>query len=226
MSISIDYQQSPQSDVAPFVAARILEQLEQGKSVLWLLSGGSGGAVCVEASKVLAEHDLSNLYVTMSDERYGPIDHPDENVRQLLDGGLMLPDAMVYRPLIGARRDETTAAFGAWLQTADTNVDYRIATLGIGADGHTCGIKPHSIAVSSTDPAASFTGEDFERLTITANFLRSLDEAVVQAYGDDKHAVVQRLLNGDGAVDDYPMLAIRNIPRVTVFSNYQKEKTS
>ncbi len=220
------YHQQPQSEVAAFVASRIIGLLGEGKHVLWLLSGGSGGQVCIEASKLLAGHDLSRLFVTMSDERYGALDHPDENVHQLLNGGLTLPGAVFYRPLTGAGREETTAAFAAWLRDISAKVDYRIATLGIGADGHTCGIKPHSVAVSSTNPAVSFTGEDFERITITTDFLRSLDEAVVQAYGADKHKVVQRLLTGNGTIDDYPMLAIHDIPRVTVFSNYQKEKTS
>ena len=219
------YLASPQSDVAPFVASRILSQLQQGKRVLWLLSGGSGGAVCVTASKLLKEHDLSNLIVTMSDERHGDIDHPDENVAQLMADGLSLDGAVFYRPLIGQSRDDTTTAFSAWVDEQNHTIDYRIAVLGIGEDGHTCGIKPQSAAVTATTSVASFAGDDFERITITPAFLKRVDEAIVQAYGNNKHSVVERLLNGEGDRAEYPMLTIQDIPTVTVFSDY-KEKSN
>lgn len=218
------YNQVPQSDVAPFVASQIINQLRQGKRVLWLLSGGSGGAVCVAASKLLKDQDLSNLVITMSDERYGEVGHPDENVQQLLDNGLYVGEATFYRPLIGMSREETTSKFSHWLELQNQAVDYRIAVLGIGEDSHTCGIKPGSIATTATSPAASFSGDDFERLTITLSFLRQLDEAVVQAYGAAKHAVIERLLAGEGDTTKYPMLAIQDIPNVAIFSDYKETK--
>ena len=216
------YNSSPRESVASFVAARILQKLNEGKKVLWLLSGGSGGATCVEVSNLLQGHDLSKLYVTMSDERYGPLNHPDENVAILIKMGLSLPGATFYRPLRGETIDETTASYIKWLQEVGDYVDYKIAVLGIGEDGHTCGIKPHSIAIDSTRLAENFAGDDFERITITLQYLRTLDEAAVQAYGKTKHEVVRRLLTGEGDIHSAPMLAIREIPNTTVFSDYKE----
>lgn len=218
------YNSSPQSNVAPFVASRILAQLQQGKKVLWLLSGGSGAKVCIEVSRLLKDHDLSNLFATMSDERYGDIGHPNENIQQLLDGGFSLERATLYRPLNGTSVEDTTSLFSSWLTDIYHTVDYRIAVLGVGEDGHTCGIKPHSPAVTSTTAASHFVGEDFERITITATSLRRIDEGVVQAYGENKHAVIERFIEGRGELNDFPMLAIRDIPRVTIFSDYKEDK--
>lgn len=216
------YSSPPKESVASFVAARILKKLSEGKKVLWLLSGGSSGATCVEVSNLLQGHDLSKLYVTMSDERYGPLNHPNENVAILIKTGLSLPGATFYRLLRGETIDETTASYMGWLQEVGDYVDYKIAVLGIGEDGHTCGVKPHSIAVDSTRLAENFASDDFKRITITLQYLRMLDEAAVQAYGETKHDVVRRLLAGEGDVHSSPMLAIRDIPNTTVFSDYKE----
>lgn len=213
------YHQSPQAAVAPYIAQQILKQLQSGKRVLWLLSGGSGGRLCIEASKLLASHDLSGLFVTMSDERYGSLGHANENMQQLIDGGLILPGATVYRPLSGAARSQTAADFNAWLHKAETETDYTIATLGIGEDGHTSGIKPHSLATTSTQWAVDFNGNDFERITTTATYLRTINEAVVQLYGTSKHQRLYQLLKNEGEPEALPMLDIASIPYVTIFSD-------
>lgn len=218
---TIDYRTEPQSGVAAFVATQVIRQLEQGKRVLLLLSGGSGGDIGVEASKLLVKHDVSNLFVTVSDERYGDVGHADENVQQLLDKGLTLSPATFYRPLNGKSLDETTADFAKWLTTTSRHVDYRIAILGIGEDGHTSGVKPGSTGVTSKETAVSFIGDDFTRITTTLSFLRTVDEAVVQAYGSTKHDMLRQLHKRSG---DYPMQVIHDIPNVTLFSDYQKEE--
>ena len=217
------YRQLPQSEVAGLVASHILARLEQGQRVLWLLSGGSGGKVCLEASQMLVGHDLSCLYVTMSDERYGPLGHPDENFAQLTESGLSLPGATLYRPLDGSSREQATERFAEWLATTSANVDHRFAVLGIGEDGHAAGIKPSSPAVTSTALAASFDGEDFQRITVTPKFMRTLDAAIVQAYGAPKHAVIEQLLTGEDDVESFPASVIRDIPNVIVCSD--KERT-
>lgn len=225
MSIPIDYRLSPQSYVAPFLASRILQQLQTGKKVLWLLSGGSGIHVCVQVGVLLADKDLTNLYVTMSDERYGTIGHSDENMQQLLDAGLSLPGASIYRPLIGEMIQETTNAYDAWLTSVFDVTDYHIALLGIGEDGHTSGIKPHSPAVHIQTAACHFSGEDYERITTTADFLSRFDEAVIQAYGQSKQAVVRQLqASNDLSLDDFPAGLIRNIPLVTLLTDTNKEE--
>lgn len=217
----MDYRNEPQSNVAKLVAERIAGQLDAGKSVLWLLSGGSGGQVCVDASKLLAGKDLSRLYVTFSDERYGEIGHGDENYQILIDKGLVLTGAHVYRPLQGLSQAETADRLANWLQEAPAKVDYKLAVMGIGEDGHTAGVKPYSPAVDSQSEAEIYEGDDFVRLTVTLKFISELDEAIVQAYGQSKHEVIRRLLEGEGDLSSFPALAIRNISKVTVFSDYR-----
>ena len=221
----MDYRNAPQTDVAPFLAGRIGEQLLGGKKVLWLLSGGSGIDVCVQAGKILAEYNLTNVFVTTSDERYGDAGHANENMQQLLNAGLSLPGATIYRPINGTSIEQTTNDYSAWLSTAYAATDYRIALLGVGTDGHTSGIKPRSVAVRAQTAACYFTGEDFERVTTTAHFLARFDEAVVQAYGDAKQTVIQALIERPPLTyDEFPAGIIGEIPRVTLFTDIPKEE--
>ena len=214
------------SSSAPVIKAlteSISSHLTKGESVLWLLSGGSGAAVCIEVSKALRNIDTSHLFITMSDERYGPVEHTNENIQQLLNNGFEIGKATLYRPLRGLDRSSTAVLFSEWLTHTIQSVDFSIALLGIGPDGHTSGIKPQSIAVSSTEAAVDFRGDDFERITTTIPFLQKLDEIVVQSFGDTKHAVVASLLNKVMTIDEQPAKFITNHLNATLYSDYKEE---
>lgn len=212
----------PQDIVASTLAESIIHELRADKKVLWLLSGGSGGKLCVDAAAILrdADVDLSNLYAALSDERYGPVGHPDENHQQLLDAGLALPGAHIYRVLSeDTAREQTAKNFSDWLDSTLRVVDYRIALLGIGGDGHTSGIKPHSPAVLSDKSVVDFTGEDYERITTTAALLRKLDSAYVQAYGADKLIAIKTILSGNGDINETPGLLVHDIKDAKFFTD-------
>ena len=175
--------------------------------------------MCVDASKLLKNHDLSRLYVTFSDERYGNPGHADENYQILINDGLDLPGASIYRPLQGLTEEEAVNSMTDWLEDVGSKVDFKFAVMGIGADGHTAGVKPFSPAVLSSGSVELYKADDFDRLTVTLNYIKLLDEAVVQAYGQSKHEVVARLLNNDGEVESFPVLAIHEISEVTLYSD-------
>jgi len=204
------------------LAAAIREKLAAGKKVLWFVSGGSGADVSVEVAKVLKDADLTNLSVTLSDERYGPVGHPDENWQQLLDKGFAVPGATTYRTLIGKNRDETTQAFEDWVSNTADSADYVIGLFGIGPDGHTAGVKPHTGAVLSTSIATEYAGEDFERITITPAFIETIDEAVTQAFGEDKHSVIRQLLDEHVPLTDQPAQILKSIPKSALYSDYKE----
>lgn len=217
------YTNEPVEQAVSSVVEAIKNHLSKGERVLWLLSGGSGTTIAVEASKRLRLSNLSNLFVSLTDERFGLIGHNDENWQQLVDAGFYLPGANLYRPLIGKDIEPTRLAFNTWLSDQITMADYKIGIFGIGVDGHTAGIKPHSSAVSSTDLVASFQGTDFERITITFSAIRKLDEAIIQASGSDKASVLQNLINNNLPLDEQPAQILKLIPRVTLYTN-NKEK--
>jgi 6-phosphogluconolactonase/glucosamine-6-phosphate isomerase/deaminase len=218
------YTGNPIEASARLVAESILRQLAEGERVLWLLSGGSGAAIATKASEHLRGNDLSNLSITMTDERYGPVGHPDENWQQILNSGFSAKGATMYRPLTGADRSNTTSDLEGWLKVRIDKPSYIIGIFGIGEDGHTAGIKPNSPAVNSTDLVASFTGDDFERITITFNMIKQIDEAVVQASGESKKPIIKSLLENVLPLNKQPAQILKTIPHVTFYSDNKREE--
>ncbi|TAL14516.1 hypothetical protein EPN95_02895 [Patescibacteria group bacterium] len=213
-----------ESDTEPvinYLVETINERLVAGNKVLWILSGGSGGKVCAEVSKRLTG-DLSNLITTLSDERYVPLGDPDENWKQLIDFGFTVPGATTYRPIQGKDRETTTAEFGAWVEKQFSLADYKVGLFGMGTDGHTAGIKPGTSAVDATGWATAFTGNDFERITITFDAIKQLDEVVVQAMGADKTAILDSLLHEDIEIKVQPAQVLKSVAKSTIFTDYKE----
>jgi 6-phosphogluconolactonase/glucosamine-6-phosphate isomerase/deaminase len=213
------YSDNPISATAQHLASTIKEHLAAGEHVLWFLSGGSGIQVVLETDRLLVDTDLTNLHVTLSDERYGPVDHPDENWKQLLDDGMQLQGATLYRPLIGEECTKTTDEFGAWIMQTMSNVNYKIGLFGIGNDGHTAGIKPHSSAVDAAAWADSFQGDDFQRITMTPFAISQLDEAVIQASGADKLSTLRQLVHQTIEITNQPAQILKTIKKCTLYTD-------
>ena len=213
------YSENPVKSAAEHLATTIKEHLAADEHVLWLLSGGSGINVVLETDRLLTGTDLTRLSVTLSDERYGNVGHADENWQQLLDGGLKLEGATLYRPLMNEDRTITTDEFGAWIMQVMSDANYKIGLFGIGNDGHTAGIKPKSSAVEATAWADSFKGDDFERITITPFAISQLDEIVVQASGADKLPILKSLLHENLPVSDQPAQVLKSVSKCTLYTD-------
>lgn len=213
------YSTDPSTAAAEHIAKTISEHLNASQKVTWIISGGSGMKVVLKVAHMLATTDTSNLYVTLSDERFGPVNHPDENWQQLLDAGFAIPNAILYRPLTGQDRKHTTAQFNDWLATHISTADFTIGLFGIGNDGHTAGIKPHSSAVKAVSWADAFDGDDFERVTMTPFAIRQLNEAVTQASGSDKIPTLRTLLLEECSLDDQPAQILKAVPVSTLYSD-------
>jgi 6-phosphogluconolactonase/glucosamine-6-phosphate isomerase/deaminase len=207
--------------VIEYLSKAIIDKLGDERKVLWLLSGGSSGEVCVDVSKRLRSKNLENLYVTMTDERFGLVGHADENWQKLLDDGLDLPGAKLYRPLIGLDRASTTIQFAYWLENTFEDVDYTIGVYGVGTDGHTAGLKPVQSAIDADGWATDFDGHDFERITMTFSAISQLDEAILQAMGKDKATVLDDFMNKDIDPKTQPVQILKTVPKLTVFTDYQ-----
>jgi 6-phosphogluconolactonase/glucosamine-6-phosphate isomerase/deaminase len=217
------YTDRPVNQAADAVADIIKQHLEQNQHVLWLLTGGSGIDVAIRASKKLRHLNLTNLAVSLTDERYGTIGHENENWQQLIDAGLDLPGAELYQPLIGKGLSETTSRFNDWIKKQFSLSDYKIAIFGIGVDGHIAGVKPGSDSSDSKEMAAFTTSEDFTRISITFSAIKQLDEAVVQVAGSEKQSTIHSLMSSNLLPINQPAQILKLIPQVTLYTNI-KEK--
>lgn len=209
----------------PLIAAvttAIFDHLRAGRRVLWLLAGGSAIPVEVAIAKRLRTSgtSLESLTVTLTDERYGPVGHADSNWQQLETAGFVLPGARLQPVLSeGASLEQTAQTFAAFLGDALSTHDYRLGLFGIGADGHTAGVLPHSPAVAATALAASYDAAPYQRVTMTFPAIKQLDEAMVYAIGKDKWPVLDQLQT-DISLDDQPAQMLKQVPRFTIFNDH------
>jgi 6-phosphogluconolactonase/glucosamine-6-phosphate isomerase/deaminase len=199
-----------------YLVERIVNNLHAGKQVLWLVPGGSAKEVAVAASKQLYGKDLRLLTVTLTDERYGPVGHPNSNWRQLLDEGFDLPGASLV-PVLEAGEDRALTAekFNDNLRGLLRRADYKLGFFGIGPDGHTAGILPHSPAVRATTYAIGYRGADYERITMTPTAVAKLDEAVVYAVGKSKWPVIDEF-DETVPLDTQPAQVLKQVPHVII----------
>lgn len=211
-----------QEKIVEYLSETLQKHLRKGERVLWLVPGGSAMAVAAEVSKNLLNENLNNLTVTLTDERFGELNHPNENWLQLAAAGLSLPGAHIYRVLTGDPRDTTTAEYASFLYENLASSDYAIGLFGMGSDGHTAGIKPNTNAVVDDTLAANFTGEDFERITMTTYAISQLNEAVLYAFGSEKFGQLDTLLHKNPPLAEQPVQALKSVPKTTIFTDYKE----
>lgn len=206
--------------IAHLIADKITNQLSVGRHVTWLVAGGSCVPIAVEAAKLIDPSIQAKLVVSLTDERYGPVDHRDSNWYQLQQAWFNLPHATLVPVLTGGDRTTTVAQFNAFLKTELACTDYAFGLFGIGVDGHTSGILPHSPAVESPALVATYDGGGYERITTTAHTILRVSEAVIFAAGEAKWSALATLLRTDAPTADQPAQLLKQIQKSTLFTDY------
>ena len=209
------------SEVVNYLSQCLSRALSANKAVLWLVPGGSAIDIAVQVSKQLEGQDLSRLWVSLTDERFGEVGHADSNWQQLSAAGFSLPGANLYPVVQGQDQKTTAEGFANWLQDALRECDYKLGFFGIGPDGHTSGILPNSPAVDESALACTYDGGAFQRITTTASAIKQLDEAVVYAAGEAKWPVLKQLAEENLSLAEQPAQILKSVPKVTIFTDYQ-----
>jgi 6-phosphogluconolactonase/glucosamine-6-phosphate isomerase/deaminase len=210
-------QAATNTPVVRYAANQIASKLDRGR-VLWLVSGGSAIAVTAATAKLLAGRSLANLTVSLIDERYGDPGHPNSNWQQLMAAGLDLPGAILHPVLTGHSQLQSASDFQDFLREQFQISDYALGLLGIGPDGHTSGILPHSPAVTAGGLVFAYDGPDYRRITTTAAALAKLDEAIVYAVGPAKWPVLDQLETSLPAAVQ-PAQVLKSLPKLTIFTD-------
>lgn len=199
----------------------ITDKIRSDETVLWLVPGGSAMKIAVKVLANLEDEDTSLLCITLTDERFGRPGHDDENWVQLENLGFNTRTINAYRVLRGEDSETTAIEFSNKLEQMYAGFDYKIGLFGMGSDGHTAGIKPESPAVSSGMLAASFVGDDFERVTMTPYAISQLDEVVLYAHGQDKFEQIKQLLETNQDIESQPAQVLKQVKTATIFSDYK-----
>lgn len=213
--------------IVDYLSCQLNERLQWGERVLWLLSGGSAVEIAVKTARSLIAPDFKKLTISLADERFGPVGHPESIWQQLKDAGLDVPGAKLLPVLKGQNFEETAAAWEKDMREAFKTNNYKIALLGVGPDGHTAGILARS-------PASTYSGDKlvfayqskaipgvrpaFKRITLTNRALSLLDEIVVPAMGQSKHDALENL-KSNLPVEQQPAQIIKQVERTYVYND-------
>lgn len=160
-------------------------------------------------------------HVFWGDERCVPPDHPESNYRmahEALLRHLPIPSEQIHR-MCGEEPDPERAAaeYEERLRTAFPGQAgavprFDLVLLGMGADGHTASLFPHTEAVREQQRwvVRNYVPKfQADRLTLTAPAINGAATVLFLVAGDDKAAALQAVLEGPAAPERLPAQLIR-----------------
>lgn len=193
--------------------------------VLWLLSGGSNIALQLEVLDLLKNANRHNLTISLIDERFVPLDSPHSNWHALLDGGLTGEKARLEPPIVdwGLSLHDAAHDWALRLGKRISEADMVIGQFGVGADGHTAGILPHTEGVNEHNKLVlGYKGKDYERLTTTPHLFKQLHLAIGVALGESKKPILERMPT-DISADEQPAQLLLLSPELIMYTDQKVE---
>lgn len=202
------------------VAAKISEAIAARGRCALALAGGSTPKPLYEGLAADASLPRDRLHLFWGDERYVPADHPDSNQRMTraawLDREPPFPAANVYpMPTTGGDPAADAARYERQLQDffalAPGAVPvFDIILLGMGDDGHTASLFPHTAALAARDRLVTVGNKgDSQRLTLTYPVLNAARCVIFLVAGANKKTALAAVRSPEGDWQTYPSGAIR-----------------
>lgn len=195
------------------IGDRITQTLSQQDYCTLALAGGSTPKPLYEA---LARWDLpwEKLHIFWGDERYVPPTHPDSNENMARTAWLnqvpIPPENIHAMPTQGgdpqADADRHEAQLREFFQTVPGTVPrFDIILLGMGDDGHTASLFPHTAALGVGDRLITVGNKDGQpRLTFTIPLLNHAQLILFLVAGASKQTALNAVFAPDGDAQQYP----------------------
>jgi 6-phosphogluconolactonase len=147
------------------------------------------------------------VHVVQVDERVAPPGDPDRNLTHLRESLLqhspLRPDQIYGMPVDAADLAGAAAEYAATLRNiAGSPPVLDLAHLGLGPDGHTASLVPGDPVLHVIDTDVAITGayQGRKRMTLTYPVLNRSRRILWLVTGDEKTAMLERLLRRDASI--------------------------
>jgi 6-phosphogluconolactonase len=211
--------------LATAAASLILESartsLAESELFSLVLSGGSTPALTYQQLTEQARNqvlDGSRFQVFWGDERCVPADHKESNYRmareKMLDH-LPIPTDNIHRIACDNDPQAGAIAYENLLRSlfpGQAFPAFDLVLLGIGDDGHTASIFPRTDILQEQHRwVAPVYVPKFEswRISLTLPALNAARKVIFLVTGEDKAAIVQKILEADDPSESYPAQLIQ-----------------
>jgi 6-phosphogluconolactonase len=185
----------------------------------------AGGSTPKPLYQALAEEKLpwSKLYIFWGDERYVGIDHPDSNAgmakQAWLDRVAIPPEHIFVPSTTGGDPAASAQEYDATIRdvfgqlqgdAADTVPVFDLVLLGMGDDGHTASLFPHTAALSVQDRWVTVGHKHGDpRLTFTVPLINHSNMVIFLAAGANKQDALGHIFADNADAFAYPARLIR-----------------
>jgi 6-phosphogluconolactonase len=176
--------------------------LQRGRFAV-ALSGGSTPKAIYEQ---LAKHhprslDWSKVHLYWSDERAVPPDHADSNFHMAMEAGfkhLPIPADQIHRMKAETNPEYNAKEYAELIEKELAPHFFDLVMLGIGEDGHTASLFPHSELLGVSEKlvaSAPIPEKNNWRMTLTFSCINQSSSIAIYALGASKQAIVPLVLN-------------------------------
>ncbi len=188
-------------------AQRSIQQ--RGRFAVALSGGSTPKAIFEFLSKNPSKLDWSKVWLFWSDERSVPPNHPDSNYRMAMQSGmekLPIPPGQIFRMHAESEIEKNALDYEEKIRRLLDKHFFDLVMLGVGEDGHTASLFPHTKALEITDRlvAANHVPEKKTwRMTLTFPCINQSFNIAVYALGKSKQMILPKVLEA-AIVSPYP----------------------
>lgn len=181
----------------------------------------SGGSTPKGMFQLLAADPFKNsiswdkCFIFWSDERSVGADHPDSNYRMAHENLLSkvpIPASNIFR-MEGEKADLKAAAksYSEQIRQISPNHSLNLIYLGMGSDGHTASLFPHTTALRESNAWVidnHVPKLNTNRLTFTYKMIQAAQKVVFLTCGKDKAPAFREVWQGKPNLEEYPSQGI------------------
>lgn len=176
------------------------------------LSGGS-------TPKALYEHlskppyqgqiDWTKVHLFWSDERSVPLTDPNSNYHMAMEAGLKnmpIPKAQIHPMLVEKEIEKNALEYEKIIHTVLGKRSFDLIMLGMGDDGHTASLFPHTKALQSQGRlviANEVPQHKTWRMTMTFECINLAENIVIYVLGAGKKQMLAKVLKSNQS-DEFP----------------------